>query len=83
MFTLTRPIYKFQCKGGELELTGLIKYFSSLHQSGLLDDESFYELARYVTSIMVQQRVECLIDRKIDKALNDKLSPDKLLEVLA
>jgi hypothetical protein len=82
MFTLTRPIYKFQCKGGGPELTGLIRYFSSLHKSGLLDDEAFYELSRYVASIIVQQQVECLVDRKIDKALNEKLSPEKLLEAL-
>jgi len=82
MFTLSRPIYKFQCKGGEAELIGLIRYFSSLRKTGVIDDDVFYELSRYVASILVQQQVECLIDRKIDKALSDKLSPEKLFEAL-
>jgi hypothetical protein len=83
MFTLTRPIYRFQCKGGRPELTGLVSYFSSLRESGVIDDEAFYELSRYAVSLLIQQQVECLVDRKIDKALHEKLSPDKLLEVLA
>ena len=77
------PYYEFECRGGRPELAGLVRYFSSLRDRGVISDEDFYELSRYVTSVLVQQRVECLIHQKIDKALTEKFSPEKLLEALA
>jgi len=76
------PYYDFECRGGKPELTGLIRYFASLRDRGVLSDDDFYELSRYATSLLVQQQVECLIHRKIDKALSEKFSPERLLEAL-
>jgi hypothetical protein len=65
------------------DLGALIKYISSLRDEGKIDDEQFYELGRYVVSLMIEREVECLVTSKIDQAISQKFSPQKLLEALA
>ena len=82
----TRPKhyhFECECRTGQPELVGLIRYFSSLRKRGIIDDETYYELSRYVATIVIQRGVECVVDKKLDQALSEKFSPQKLLEALA
>lgn len=73
----------FECKNRASNMTALIKYFSSLRNDGVISDEQYYELGRYIASIVVQREVECIVQEKLDKVISQKFSPHKLLEALA
>jgi hypothetical protein len=65
------------------DLSAVIKYLSLQRAKGKIDDEQFYELSRYVASLMIEREVECLVTSKVDQAISQKFSPQKLLEALA
>lgn len=81
--TALTSCWHFECKNRVANMSALIRYFSSLRNEGVISDEQYYELGRYIASIVVQREVECIVQEKLDEAISQKLSPHKLLEALA
>jgi hypothetical protein len=73
----------YECKDRTSNMTAMIKYFSTLREGGVINDEQYYELSKYIASIVVQREVECIVQEKLDEAISQKFSPHKLLEALA
>ena len=74
-----------ECFGGDYEMADLheiIRYFSALREKGVIGDEAYRELIRYAVSVFIGREVEQRLIQKLEKALNEKLSPKQLLEAL-
>lgn len=65
------------------EFLDIVKGITALRESGAIEDNAFRELLIYVTSIYVVHRVGDRLMWSLDKALCEKLSPDKLFKALS
>jgi dUTPase len=65
------------------DLNALVRYFASLRERGVIDNQQYYELTRLVASKVIEREVECLVADKIDQVIFQKFSSLKLLEASA
>jgi hypothetical protein len=78
------PMSSGQLQGGYdmADLHEIIRYFSALREKGVIGDEAYRELIRYAISVVIGREVEQRLIQKLERALNEKLSPKQLLDAL-